>query len=40
MWNFESGKPFGRKVHFLAPLGQPKFPGVSIVLNYASTSNI
>ena len=40
MWNFESGKPFGRKVHFLTPLGQQKFPGVSIVLNYASTSNI
>ena len=40
MWNFESGEPFSRKVHFLAPLEQPKFPGVSIVLNYASTSNI
>ena len=40
MWNFESGKPFSRKVHFLAPLEQPKFPEVSIVLNYASTSNI
>ena len=40
MWNFESGKPSGRRVHFLAPLEQPKFPRVSIVLNYASSSNI
>ena len=31
---------FGRKVHFLAPLEQPKFLEVSIVLNYASTLNI
>ena len=40
MWNFESDKPFSRKVHFLAPLEQPKFPGISIVMNYASSSNI